>query len=94
VSELSDTAISEYGYIEAGRWLDHAAQHYQALHEFLSAVSHRTMTVHILISKDVRYSEFDNGMGVYVNYSGQDVSYGDIVIPAGGYVLQLSKEGA
>jgi hypothetical protein len=33
-------------------------------------------------------------MGVYVNYSGQDVSYGDIVIPAGGYVLQLSKEGA
>ena len=94
VAELSDTAISEYGYIEAGRWLGHAAQNYQALHEFLSAVSNRTMTVHILISKDVRYSEFDNGMGVYVNYSSQDVSYGDIVIPAGGYVLQLSKEGA
>ena len=94
VAELSDTAISEYGYIEAGRWLGHAAQNYQSLHEFLSAVSNRTMTVHILISKDVRYSEFDNGMGVYVNYSSQDVSYGDIVIPAGGYVLQLSKEGA
>ena len=94
VAELSDTAISEYGYIEADRWLDHATQQYQALHEFLSAVSDRTMSVHILISKDVRYSEFDNGMGVYVNYSGQDVSYGDIVIPAGGYVLQLSKEGA
>ena len=94
VAELSDTAISEYGYIQAGRWLDHAAQQYQALHEFLSAVSDRTMTAHILISKDVRYSEFDNGMGVYVNYSNQDVSYGDIVIPAGGYVLQLSKEGA
>jgi hypothetical protein len=94
VAELSDTAISEYGYIQAGRWLDHAAQQHQALHEFLSAVSDRTMTAHILISKDVRYSEFDNGMGVYVNYSNQDVSYGDIVIPAGGYVLQLSKEGA
>ncbi len=94
VAKLSDTAISEYGYIQADRWLDHAEQQYQALHEFLSAVSHRTMTVHTLISKDVRYSEFDNGMGVYVNYSGQDVSYGDILIPAGGYVLQLSKEGA
>ena len=94
VAKLSDTAISEYGYIQADRWLDHAEQHYQALHEFLSAVSHRTMTVHTLISKDVRYSEFDNGMGVYVNYSSQDVSYGDILIPAGGYVLQLSKEGA
>ena len=94
VSDLSDTAISEYGYIAADRWLDHAEQQYQLLHEFLSAVSDRTMTVHRLISKDVRYSEFDNGMGVYVNYSDQDVSYGDIVIPAGGYVLQLSKEGA
>lgn len=94
VSELSDTVISEYGYIEADRWLGHATQQYQAVHEFLSAVSDRTMTVHTLLSKDVRYSEFDNGMGVYVNYSDQDVSYGDIVIPAGGYVLQTSKEGA
>ena len=93
VAELSDTAISEYGYIEASRWLDHAAEQYQKLHQFLSAVSNRTMTAHILISKDVRYSEFDNGMGVYVNYSNQDVSYRDIVIPAGGYVLQLSEEG-
>ena len=94
VSELSDTAISEYGYIEADRWLTHAAQQYQQLHQFLSAVSNRTMTAHTLISKDVRYSEFDNGMGVYVNYSNQDVTYGDLVIPANGYVLQLSKEGA
>ena len=94
VSELSDTAISEYGYIEADRWLTHAAQQYQELQQFLSAVSNRTMTVHTLISNDVRYSEFDNGMGVYVNYSSQDVTYGDLVIPAGGYVLQLSKEGA
>ena len=93
VAELSDTAIRGYSYIEADRWLDHAAQQYQQLHQFLSAVSDRTMTVHTLISKDVRYSEFDNGMGVYVNYSSQDVSYGDIVIPAGGYVLQLSEEG-
>ena len=52
------------------------------------------MTEHILISKDVRYTEFDNGMGVYVNYSDKDVSYGNIVIPANGYVLQNSKEGA
>ena len=94
VAELSDTAICEYGYIEADRWLTHAAEQYQELNQFLSAVSNRTMTAHILISKDVRYSEFDNGMGVYVNYSDQDVTYGDIVIPAGGYVLQLSKEGA
>ena len=94
VAELSDTAIGEYGYIEADRWLDHAAQQYQALRQFLSAVSNRTMTVHTLITKDVRYSEFDNGMGVYVNYSNQDVTYGDLVIPAGGYVLQLSEEGA
>ena len=94
VAELSDTAIGEYGYIEADHWLDHAAQQYQALRQFLSAVSNRTMTVHTLITKDVRYSEFDNGMGVYVNYSNQDVTYGDLVIPAGGYVLQLSEEGA
>ena len=94
VSELSDTAISEYGYIEADRWLSHAAEQYQKLSQFLSAVSDRTMTVHTLISNDVRYSEFDNGMGVYVNYSSQDVSYGDIVIPANGYVLKLSEEGA
>jgi len=94
VSELSDTAISEYGYIDVDHWLGHAARQYQALHQFLSAVSDRTMTEHTLISQDVRYSEFDNGMGVYVNYSDQDVSYGDLVIPAGGYVLQLSKEGA
>ena len=94
VAELSDTAISEYGYIEADRWLTHAAQQYQELQQFLSAVSNRTMTVHTLISKDVRYSEFDNGMGVYVNYSNQDVTYGDLVIPANGYVLQISKEGA
>ena len=94
VAELSDTAISEYGYIEADRWIAHAAQQYQELNQFLSAVSNRTMTEHTLISKDVRYSEFDNGMGVYVNYSSQDVTYGDLVIPAGGYVLQLSEEGA
>ena len=94
VSELSDTAISEYGYIEADRWLSHAAEQYQKLSQFLSAVSDRTMTVHTIISNDVRYSEFDNGMGVYVNYSSQDVSYGDIVIPANGYVLKLSEEGA
>ena len=94
VAELSDTAISEYGYIEAHRWLTHAAEQYQQLHQFLSAVSNRIMTEHILISKDVRYSEFDNGMGVYVNYSNQDVSYGDLIIPANGYVLQLSEEGA
>ena len=94
VAELSDTAICEYGYIEADRWLAHAAQQYQDLRQFLCAVSNRTMTVHTLISKDVRYSEFDNGMGVYVNYSNQDVTYGDLVIPANGYVLQLSKEGA
>ena len=94
VSQLSDTSISEYGYIEADRWLSHAAEQYQQLQQFLSAVSNRTMTAHILISKDVRYSEFDNGMGVYVNYSDQDVTYGDLVIPAGGYVLQLSEEGA
>ena len=94
VSELSDTAISEYGYIDADRWLDHAAEQYLQLQQFLSAVSNRTMTDHTLISKDVRYSEFDNGMGVYVNYSNQDVIYGDLVIPAGGYVLQLSREGA
>ena len=94
VAELSDTAISEYGYIQADRWLDHASEQYQKLHEFLAAVSDRTMTKHILISNDVRYSEFDNGMGVYVNYSDQDVTYGDVVIPAGGYVLRLSEEGA
>ena len=94
VAELSDTAISEYGYIEADRWLAHAAEQYQKLNQFLSAVSDQTMTAHTLISKDVRYSEFSNGMGVYVNYSGQDVTYGDLVIPAGGYVLQLSEEGA
>ena len=94
VAELSDTAISEYGYIEADRWISHAAEQYSQLHEFLSAVSDRTMTEHILISNDVRYSQFDNGMGVYVNYSNQDVSYGGIVIPANSYVLQFSKEGA
>ena len=94
VAELSDTALREYGYIEADRWLNHAAEQYGQLHQFLSAVSNQTMTVHTLISNDVRYSEFDNGMGVYVNYSNQDVSYGDLIIPAGGYVLQLSKEGA
>ena len=94
VAELSDTAISEYGYIEADRWISHAAEQYSQLHEFLSAVSDRTMTEHILISNDVRYSQFDNGMGVYVNYSNWDVSYGGIVIPANSYVLQLSKEGA
>ena len=94
VAKLSDTAICEYGYIEVDRWLDHAAEQYAQLHQFLSAVSNRTMTEHTLISKDVRYSEFDNGMGVYVNYSSQDVAYGDIVIPAGGYVLQLPKVGA
>ena len=94
VAELADTAISEYGYIEADRWLEHAAEQYVELSGFLSAVSNRTMTEHILISKDVRYTEFDNGMGVYVNYSDKDVSYGNIVIPANGYVLQNSKEGA
>ena len=94
VAQLSDTSISEYGYIETDRWLSHAAEQYQQLQQFLSAVSDRTMTAHILISKDVRYSEFDNGMGVYVNYSDQDVTYGDLIIPAGGYVLQLSEEGA
>ena len=94
VAQLSDTSISEYGYIETDRWLSHAAEQYQQLQQFLSAVSDRTMTAHILISKDVRYSEFDNGMGVYVNYSDQDVTYGDLIIPAGGYVLQFSEEGA
>ena len=94
VAELSDTAISEYGYIQADRWLAHASEQYQKLHQFLSAVSNRTITEHILISKDVRYTGFDNGMGVYVNYSDRDVTYGDIVIPAGGYVLQLSEGGA
>lgn len=85
VAKLADTPLEAYGYISAERWLPHAEQNYLQTREFLMAVSDKRMVNHILISDEVRYSEFENGMGVYVNYSNEDVVYNGVVIPANGF---------
>lgn len=85
VARLAETSVSRYSYISAQRWLPHAAESCQALQSFLSAVSDQALVRHELLTQDVRYSEFANGLGVYVNYSGEDYTAGSVTVPAAGY---------
>lgn len=85
VARLSETSISKYSYISAQRWLSHAAENYKDLQGFLVAVSDQTLVRHELLTEDVRYSEFANGLGVYVNYSDHDYTAGSVTVPAVGY---------
>lgn len=85
VARLAETSISRYSYISAQHWLPHAAESWQALQGFLSAVSDQALVRHELLTQDVRYSEFANGLGVYVNYSGEDYTAGSVTVPAAGY---------
>lgn len=85
VERLSETSISQYGYISAQSWLPRAAESGKAFQSFLSAVSDQTLVHHELLTEDVRYSEFSNGMGVYVNYSDRAYTVGSVTVPARGY---------
>lgn len=85
VPKLAKTPLAAYSYISAERWLPHAVENALRVGPFLSAVSDKRIVKHILLSNAVRYTQFEGGMGVYVNYSDEDAVYNGVTIPANGY---------
>lgn len=55
--------------------------------DYYSSVKDAKIINHTLIDTDVRKTEFDNGITVYVNYSNQEYTVDDVSIPANGYTL-------
>ena len=69
-------------------WTDEAASLYKEYNAFYGAVKDAQMSGHEILSGTLRRVRYTNGVTVYVNYGNKEALYGDLHIPAQGYLVQ------
>ena len=83
---LPQAGLSALSGMEAERWMDEAARQAGQLVPYLQAVGNSYVTEYEVLAEGVRKTVFANGVGVIVNYTQEDVTTADGVVPAGSYL--------
>ena len=83
---LKDTEYSTYYSVDYAAWAEEAAATYQAVNAVLSQVSGSPMLRHEYAADGVAKTTYENGVSIYVNYNGEEVSVDGLAIPAKGYI--------
>ena len=66
-------------------WKKTAVECYETLSTVLNGYGDKPITDHRVVTQDVRVTVYNNDLAVLVNYSDEDYTYGDIVVPAESY---------
>ncbi|WP_042197766.1 DUF5696 domain-containing protein [Paenibacillus camerounensis] len=69
-------------------WYDQAVSMYKEVNEVLSPVQHAQIVNHTRHQEGVVEVQYSNGISIYVNYTGKDVSVRGTAVGAGQYVIE------
>ncbi|MDF9844494.1 MULTISPECIES: DUF5696 domain-containing protein [unclassified Paenibacillus] len=69
-------------------WYEQAVSMYKEVNEVLSPVQHAQIVNHTRHQEGVVEVQYSNGISIYVNYTGKDVSVQGIAVGAGQYVIE------
>ena len=79
---LSFVDFSDFYASGYSRWMDSAAQAYTFLNELLAPVRNARMVGHAVLADGVARTDYDNGMSIYVNYTGQTFTADGLTVEA------------
>ena len=79
---LSFVDFSDFYASGYSRWMDSAAQAYAFLNELLAPVRNAHMVGHAVLADGVARTDYDNGMSIYVNYTGQTFTADGLTVEA------------
>lgn len=90
-SEIKYSALNSLYSTHYETWLGDAVEIYQKTNDVLKNVVNSTITDHTILDSGIRKVSYDNGVVIYINYSGTDVTADNINIPALSYVMEGAK---
>jgi len=87
-SDIKYSGLNSFYSTQYQIWLEDAADIYHKVNEVMKHTANSTIIEHIVYGPGVKRITYDNGVTVYVNFSGEDAIADDVTVPAGGYVLK------
>lgn len=85
---LSDTASNQLYSTYIEEWQENVVYTYQILDEALRRVAGSTIEDREVLQEGVVRVEYANGIEIYVNYLGTEITVGDVTIPAQNYSIR------
>lgn len=87
-SEMKYTALNKFYATKYENWRDDAVEMYNTVNGALKYVSGEAIVKHEILQDNVRKVTYSNGVVIYVNYTGSDVTADGINIPAKSFWME------
>lgn len=85
---LEDTPLSEMFSVCFDDWQESIVEQYSYLASALNAVEGEEITEHRMVAPGLARVSYENNIQIYVNYNAENVTIGDITVPARSYLVE------